>query len=62
MSTDETPADVGDLARAVSQAREDLSALGRTLTTLRCPLALGCAAESFESVVWTADRLGAGAE
>ncbi|MDH6284542.1 hypothetical protein [Prescottella agglutinans] len=34
MSADETPAGVGDLARAVRQAREDLLALGRTLTGL----------------------------
>ena len=87
MSADETPAGVRDLAGAVRQVREELLALGRTLTALaaaydRIPdedlseadraarieiidslsdvhLALGDAAEPFESAVWNADRLGA---
>lgn len=34
MSADETPVGVRDLARVMRQAREDLLALGRTLTGL----------------------------
>lgn len=90
MSADQPPADMRDYARQVRQAREELFAVGRTLTELaiaydRIPdedlstadraarteiidalsdvgLALGGAAEPFESAVWNADHLAASSE